>query len=135
MVPLEIVDQVLSPRKYVDELGVPVAARPVEGMSPVQLVKVPELGVPNAPLKVIKAPAEPTFMAKAVATPVPNPVIPEIGSPVALVKVNEAGVPIARPFGRVVLILGTEPAEVTKTPEAAVLNPETAVPFAAYQAS
>ena len=38
---------------------------------PVRFVTVPELGVPNAPLKVTNAPAEPTFTPKAVATPVP----------------------------------------------------------------
>ena len=41
----------------------------------VQLVSVPDDGVPNAPLKVTNAPAEPTFTASAVATPVPSPVI------------------------------------------------------------
>jgi hypothetical protein len=64
--------------------------------NPVQLVRVPELGVPNAPPFVTKAPALPTFTAKAVATFAPNPLTPvEIGSPVQLVKVPEAGVPRA----------------------------------------
>lgn len=66
---------------------------PVEMGSPVALVSVPELGVPSAPLKVTKAPAEPTFTASAVPTPVPSPVIPEIGRPVPLVSVTAEGVP------------------------------------------
>lgn len=39
------------------------------------------------------APAEPTFTASAVATPVPNPVSPLAGYPVQLVNVPEVGVP------------------------------------------
>jgi hypothetical protein len=66
---------------------------------------------------------------------VPVADIPPTGKPVAFVRVNDAGVPIASPFGSVVLILGTEPAEVTNTPLAAVDRPETAVPEAAYQAT
>jgi hypothetical protein len=51
-------------------------------------------GVPIAPLKVVKAPEEPTLTAKAVATLVPNPDTPvEIGSPVAFVNVAAEGVP------------------------------------------
>ena len=61
---------------------------------PVKLVATPLDGVPNAPLKVTKAPAEPTATAKAVATPVPKPLIPvETGNPVALVSVADVGVP------------------------------------------
>jgi hypothetical protein len=60
---------------------------------PVRLVTVPEDGVPRAPLKVTKAPAEPTFTARAVPTPVPRPVIPAIGRPVPLVRVTALGVP------------------------------------------
>lgn len=57
---------------------------------------VPEEGVPNAPPFTTGAPAEPTFTAKAVATPVPKPETPvEIGKPVQLVSVPEAGVPKA----------------------------------------
>ena len=102
----------LTPRA--DATPVPRPETPVDIGKPVQLVSVPELGVPRAPLKVTKAPADPTLIAKAVATPVPKPVNPDIGKPVALVRVREAGVPIARPLGRVVLMLGTPPAEVTK---------------------
>jgi hypothetical protein len=50
-------------------------------------------GVPIAPLNVVKAPEEPTLLAKAVATPVPNPVMPEVGRPVALVRLTAEGVP------------------------------------------
>ena len=42
------------------------------GGSPAALVNVPLDGVPKAPLKVMNAPAEPTFTARAVATPVPS---------------------------------------------------------------
>jgi hypothetical protein len=51
--------QVLSPRKKVDALGVPVAAKPVDGGSPVQLVNVPDAGVPKAGL-ISVASSEPT---------------------------------------------------------------------------
>jgi hypothetical protein len=51
-------------------------------------------GVPIAPLKVVKAPEEPTLTAKAVATFEPKPDTPvEMGRPVALVKVAAEGVP------------------------------------------
>jgi len=67
---------------------------PVEIGKPVALVRVPEDGVPKAPLKVTNAPAEPTLTPRAVKTPVPAPVSPvEIGRPVALVRVPEVGVP------------------------------------------
>jgi len=63
---------------------------------PVKLVATPLDGVPNAPPLVTKAPAEPTFTAKAVATPVPKPLIPvETGNPVALVRTAAEGVPSA----------------------------------------
>lgn len=67
-----------------------VPVTPVVRGKPVALVKVPELGVPSAPLKATKAPAEPTLTAKAVATPVPKPVIePTAGVTVVLpAKVN-----------------------------------------------
>ena len=49
-----------------------------------------ELGVPPAPLRTTGAPAEPTFTARAVATPVPKPLMPvEIGRPVPLVSVTD----------------------------------------------
>lgn len=67
---------------------------PVETGRPVHDVNVPEDGVPSAPLKVTKAPAEPTFTASAVATPVPRPEMPlEMGNPVQLVNVPEVGMP------------------------------------------
>ena len=52
---------------------------------PVRFVTVPLLGVPKAPPLTTKAPAEPTLTAKAVATPVPKPVIePTAGVTVVL---------------------------------------------------
>jgi hypothetical protein len=66
------------------------------GLIPVQLVKLPLEGVPSAPLNVTNAPAEPTFTASAVRTPVPVPVRPvEIGRPVAFVSVTADGIPSA----------------------------------------
>jgi hypothetical protein len=71
-----------------------VPVTPVDKGRPVALVRVRDVGVPSAPLKVVKAPAEPMLTPKAVATPVPSPEIPvETGRPVALVKVTEVGVP------------------------------------------
>lgn len=104
-----------------DELGVPknVATpepnpdTPVDIGSPVQLVKVPEVGVPNtgvtnvgvfantkAPVPVSSDTAEARLaldgVARNVATFVPKPLIPvDTGKPVQLVKVPEAGVPSA----------------------------------------
>jgi len=64
------------------------------GLIPVQFDRLPLLGVPSAPLNVTNAPAEPTFTASAVRTPVPVPVRPvEIGRPVAFVSVTADGVP------------------------------------------
>ena len=66
------------------------------GLMPVQLVRLPLLGVPSAPLNVTNAPADPTLTARAVRTPVPVPVRPvEIGRPVAFVSVPLLGVPSA----------------------------------------
>ena len=71
------------------------------------LVKVPLEGVPKAPPLTTGAPAEPTFTASAVATPVPKPDTPvEIGSPVALVSVPDVGVPKAPPDVRSVADVG-----------------------------
>ncbi len=85
---------------------------PADG-SPVQLVSVPEVGVPNngvtsvgevantnAPLPVSSVTAEARLadegVARNVATPVPSPLTPvEIGSPVQFVSVPDAGVPSA----------------------------------------
>jgi hypothetical protein len=57
---------------------------------PVAFVSVPLDGVPRAPLKSTKAPADPVLTASAVATPVPKPVIePTAGVTVVLAaKVN-----------------------------------------------
>ena len=61
---------------------------------PVKFVATPLDGVPNAPPLTTNAPAEPTATARAVATPVPKPLIPvETGNPVQEVKVPEDGVP------------------------------------------
>lgn len=48
---------------------------PVVKGKPVQLVSVPDDGVPSAPLNVTKAPADPTLMPRAVTTPVPVVVV------------------------------------------------------------
>jgi len=62
--------------------------------NPVAFVRVPELGVPSAPPLTTNAPAVPTLIPSAVATPVPSPERPvEIGRPVALVSVTLVGVP------------------------------------------
>jgi hypothetical protein len=62
-----------------------VPVTPVVKGKPVALVNVPLDGVPNAPLKSTKAPADPVLTAKAVATPVPKPVIePTAGVTVVL---------------------------------------------------
>lgn len=57
---------------------------------PVRFVTVPLLGVPNAPPLTTKAPTVPVLIARAVATPVPSPVIdPTAGVTVVLpAKVN-----------------------------------------------
>lgn len=65
----------------------------------VQFVKLPEAGVPNAPLNNTGAPAEPVLVDSAVAIPVPSPDTPDkIGKPVALVSVALEGVPNAPPL-------------------------------------
>ncbi len=53
--------------------------------------------------------------------------IPEDGVP-------NTGATSVIPLGKVELILGTPAPDVINTPELAVVNPETAVPPAAYQA-
>lgn len=50
-----------------------VPVTPVVSGRPVALVKVPLDGVPRTPFWTTIAPAEPTLLAKAVATPVPKP--------------------------------------------------------------
>ena len=90
---------------------VPIPDTPVEIGSPVQLVNVPEAGVPRTgvtnvglvantkePLPVSSETAEAKFaddgVARNVATFVPSPDTPvEIGSPVQLVNVPDVGVP------------------------------------------
>lgn len=74
---------------------------------PVKFVAVIDDGVPPGPLKVTKAPADPTLTASAVATFVPKPVMPPTATaeavpavklaavPVAFVRTMEAGVPPA----------------------------------------
>lgn len=52
---------------------------------PVKLVAMPEVGVPRAPLNSTGAPAVPTLLDNAVATPVPNPVMPNDGTEVAAI--------------------------------------------------
>jgi len=86
----------LSDRENLAALGVVIPTVPlmlIEAV-PVRFVTVPDEGVPSAPPLVTKAPEDPTFTAKAVATPVPKPEIPvETGSPVQFVSVPEVGVP------------------------------------------
>ena len=57
---------------------------------PVRLVTVPLEGVPKAPLNVTNAPAEPTLTPKAVATPVPNAVIPVPPFAIGTVPITES---------------------------------------------
>jgi hypothetical protein len=77
---------------------VPYPVVPAIG-NPVQFVKTPDVGVPNNGVTkvglVVKeiAPDPFTLAANAVATPVPYPVVPAIGSPVQFVNVPLVGVP------------------------------------------
>ena len=86
---------------------------------PVRFVAVMLDGVPPAPLKVTNAPANPTFTARAVATPVPRPVIPPTAMAEAVAALppifNEVAVPVR--FVAVMLD-GVPPAplNVTKAP-------------------
>jgi hypothetical protein len=76
-----------------------VPVTPVVNGKPVALVRVADVGVPSAPPLVMKAPDDPTFTARAVATLAPSPDTPvDIGNPVALVNVAESGVPRAVTF-------------------------------------
>jgi hypothetical protein len=71
-----------------------VPVTPVVKGNPVAFVNVPELGVPRTPPLTTAAPAEPTFTASAVATPVPSPDTPvETGRPVQFVRIPDVGVP------------------------------------------
>ena len=62
---------------------------------PVALVSVPLEGVPKAPPLTTGAPALPTLIAKAVATPVPRPVTPVL---IGTVTVPDAPSEIAVPL-------------------------------------
>ena len=73
-----------------------VPVTPEDKGKPVAFVKVPEVGVPNAPFNNTGAPAEPVLTANAVAIPVPSPLTPVlIGNPVPLVNTIAEGVPRA----------------------------------------
>jgi hypothetical protein len=112
-VPVEVV----TPVPPLATGNVPVT--PVVKGKPVIFVAVPLEGVPSAPPLTTGAPAEPTFTAKAVATPVPKPDTPVlIGKPVALVKVPLEGVPKAGV---------TNVGEVANTNEPLPVSSETAV--------
>ena len=108
---LNAADAVVCPVPPLVIGSVPVT--PVESGNPVQLVNVPDEGVPRTgvtkvglvantrdPDPVSSDTAEARFalvgVAKNVATPVPNPLTPvEIGNPVQLVSVPDVGVPNA----------------------------------------
>src|SRR5581483_7192611 len=65
-------DEVMTPVRFAFVVTLP-AVRPLA--VPVKLVAVIDDGVPPAPLKVTKAPADPTLMPSAVMTPVPVVVV------------------------------------------------------------
>ena len=94
---------------------------------PVRFVTVPELGVPSAPLNTTGAPALPTLIARAVATPVPRPETPVLmGRPVQLVSVPLDGVPrigVTRVglFERTTLVVPVE-VETPVPPEATAMG-------------
>src|SRR5688572_17645430 len=67
-VPVEVIEVVTT------ELLSVVPVNPVLAFNPVPLVNVIADGVPPAPLSTTGAPALPTLIARAVATPVPKPV-------------------------------------------------------------
>jgi hypothetical protein len=113
-------------------IPVPKPDMPDDTGKPVQFVNVPDVGVPNIGVinvgEVVNdiAPEPLTLAAKAVATPVPNPLIPvEMGRPVQLVNTPALGVPnagvvkvkfvAAKPDGKVVLRDGTPLPLVIKT--------------------
>jgi len=77
MVPTVVKLDVTTVEFKVVPVKVPAGAVPVILIAavPVRFVTVPLLGVPNAPLNVTKAPALPTFVPKAVKTPVPVVVV------------------------------------------------------------
>ena len=92
---------------------------------PVRFVTVPLEGVPRAPPFTTKAPAEPTLTAKAVATPVPRPLMPEeAGKPVALVRLMDEGVPRAGVTSVGLLEKTNEPEPVSSVTAAARLAEE-----------
>ena len=89
-----------------------VPVTPVVNERPEQFVNVPLEGVPNAPPLTTNAPAEPTLMARAVATPVPSPDNPLTETPVQFARLPLLGVP------RAPLNVTNAPAEPTLTAKA-----------------
>ena len=79
-VPVETVDVIAPDAEIVVNAPVVAVVAPTVPLMlieavPVRLVTVPLLGVPKAPPLTSTEPAVPTLIAKAVATPVPRPVI------------------------------------------------------------
>ena len=114
-------------------VAIPVANPeiPVDTGSPVALVNVADDGVPNAPLNVTNAPADPTLTANADATLVPNPEIPvDTGSPVAFVSVTLVGVPNIGVTNVGLVLITTLPVPVI----ALLTNPSTALVNTAWLA-
>jgi hypothetical protein len=76
-------------RVFVDWVQVAAPLLPVVVSVIGRLVRfeaLPLEGVPSAPPKVTKAPAEPTLIASAVPTPVPSPAMPPIGTVLAAIE-------------------------------------------------
>src|ERR1041385_1048675 len=108
-----------------------VPVTPVVRGSPVRFVATPAEGVPRSPpwkyssnepvssVIAVRRLAE-DGVASHVATPLPRPVNDPTGSAVPFDRLIEAGVCIASPLGRVVLIGGTPDPFVTSTPLFAV---------------
>jgi hypothetical protein len=107
--------------------GSPVALvnTAAEGVPKFGVTKVGLVAKTNAPVPVSSVTAVIKFaldgVAKAVATPVPNPLTPvAIGKPVALVKVPEAGVPnigaVIVGLVNVLFVKVSVPAKVAKVP-------------------
>lgn len=117
----------------------------ITGVEPpveVMRFKVPETLVTPVPAGVAQVPSPLQNVEELALVPLFKfvtgrfPVTPVVrGSPLALVRVNEVGVPMAKPLGNVVLMLGTPPADVTRTPLFAVASPDRVVPPAAYHAN
>jgi hypothetical protein len=136
---LNAVDAVVCPVPPLAIGRVPVT--PVESGNPVQLVSVPDEGVPKAgvtnvgdvantsdPVPVSSVTAfsklSDVGVPKNVATPVPKPLTPvEIGKPVQLVKVPDVGVPNAGVTNDGDVSRTTLPDPVVAVEEAAVSRP------------